>query len=318
VDAGKCERELEVATAEGRFEEEGWRVRKDGTLFWACVTITALRERDGTLVGFAKVTRDLSEKRAVEEKHRALAAEQAALAERIRVQEFQERFLAILGHDLRNPLAAIDMGVSLLRQRGAAESSESRILGRMETSSRRMTRMIDQILDFTRTRLSGALSVEPQPMDLGSMLREMAEEVRVAHPDRVVDLRCPAIPGRWDRDRLEQVFSNLLGNAMSYGDPSAPVRVTALIDGTTARGEVHNEGPPIPDALSAMIFDPFRRGDRDSREKKTAGLGLGLYISREIIRAHGGDVTVRSSARDGTTFRVSLPREPDAPGERTG
>ena len=103
VAAGKCERELEVATREGRFEDEGWRVRKDGSRFWANVVITALRNPQGALIGFAKVTRDLTERRQAEENLRALAAEKAALAEKSRIQEFQERFLAILGHDLLNP-----------------------------------------------------------------------------------------------------------------------------------------------------------------------------------------------------------------------
>jgi PAS domain S-box-containing protein len=117
VAAGKCDRELEVAAGEGRFEDEGWRLRKDGSRFWANVIITALRSPEGALAGFAKVTRDLTERRTAEENARALAAERAALSEKSRTQEFQERFLAILGHDLRNPLASIDTGAGLLRQR---------------------------------------------------------------------------------------------------------------------------------------------------------------------------------------------------------
>jgi PAS domain S-box-containing protein len=117
VAAGKTQRELEIATREGRFGEEGWRVRKDGSRMWPSVTITALRNPDGTLFGFAKVTRDLTERRHAEETRRSLAVERAALAERARIQEFQERFIAILGHDLRNPLAAIDHGAGLLQRR---------------------------------------------------------------------------------------------------------------------------------------------------------------------------------------------------------
>ena len=118
VAAGKCERELEMAAREGRFEDEGWRVRKDGSRFWANVVITPLRTPEGALIGFAKVTRDLTERRQAEENLRALvAAERAASAEKSRVQEFQERFLAILGHDLRQPLAAIEIRVGLLRMR---------------------------------------------------------------------------------------------------------------------------------------------------------------------------------------------------------
>ena len=158
--AGKTERELEIATsADGRFEEEGWRVRKDGSRMWANVTITALRNPDGTLFGFAKVTRDLTERRQAEEARRSLAVERAALAERARVQEFQERFIAILGHDLRNPLAAIDYGAGLLQRRATdpARCGET-VDYRMRTSSVRMSRMIEQILDPLHARGSAVAS----------------------------------------------------------------------------------------------------------------------------------------------------------------
>ena len=125
IAAHKTERELEIAIREGRFEEEGWRIRKDGSRMWANVTITALRNPEGVLIGFAKVTRDLTDRRQAEEARRALAEEKAALAEKARIQEFQERFLAILGHDLRNPLASIDMGTGILRQRATIRSTSA-------------------------------------------------------------------------------------------------------------------------------------------------------------------------------------------------
>ncbi len=153
--SGKCERELEIATQEGRFEEEGWRVRRDSSRMWASVTITALRAADGEIVGFAKVTRDLTDRVRAEQIARELAAETAALAEKARIQEFQKRFLAILGHDLRNPLAAIDMGAALLRDSIEGEAVATRIIDRVQSSSRRMSRMIEQILDLTRSRLAG-------------------------------------------------------------------------------------------------------------------------------------------------------------------
>jgi signal transduction histidine kinase len=282
-------------------------VRKDGTRFWASVTITALRNQEGTLIGFAKVTRDLTQRRDAELKLRELAAERAALAEKARIQEFQERFIAILGHDLRNPLAAIEMGATLLRQQFAKEPASTRILDRLDASAGRMTRMIEQILDLTRSRLAGGLEVSPAPMDLSAMLTAVVEEVRAGHPSRTIELRCPALVGTWDRDRLEQVFSNLVSNAVHYGGAESPVSVEARSEGELIRVYVHNDGAPIPDELQGKLFDPFRRGTRDSRTPNTAGLGLGLYISRELVVAHGGDIDVRSSAAEGTTFCVSLP-----------
>jgi len=306
VEAGKCDFELDIATREGRFEEEGWRVRKDGSRFWANVTITALRDSRAVLVGFAKVTRDLTARREAEELRRTLAVQSAAYAEKARTQEFQERFLAILGHDLRNPLASIDMGTGLLRQR-IADPTAQRILRRMSSSSVRMTRMINQILDLTRTRLSTGLEVDRQAADLREAMATVVDELRAAHPTRTIELRCPPLPGTWDLDRFEQVFSNLIGNAVVHGDPDAPVAIDAVVDSATVRIGVHNTGAPIPAHLQATLFDPFRRGERESRTLKTAGLGLGLYISREVVNAHGGQLSVESDAKHGTTFRMLLP-----------
>jgi PAS domain S-box-containing protein len=310
--SGKCEFELDIATREGRFEEEGWRVRKDGSRMWANVTITALREPEsGALVGFAKVTRDLTERVRSEKELRLLAAEKAALAEKARVQEFQEGFIAILGHDLRNPLSAIDMGAAVLGQRAASLKDETttRIVHRMRASTRRMSRMIEQILDLTRSRLAGGLQVQPRTMNLFTTITAIVDELRTAHPSREVVLRCPpAVVGSWDRDRLEQVFSNLVGNALHYGDPGRPVSIDLRDEGRQVVVSVHNDGPHIPDALRGELFSPFRRGVRDSKTTETAGLGLGLYISREIVVAHGGEIDVRSSSTEGTTFCVRLPR----------
>jgi len=311
VIAGKCERELEIAALEGRFEDEGWRVRKDGTLMWANVVITALRSPDdGTLFGFAKVTRDLSERRKAEAAQRQLAAQQAALAEKTRIQEFLERFIAILGHDLRNPLSAIDMNLTRLREK-VTDPALARMLDRMASSSTRMARMIGQILDLTRSRLAGRLELQRAPMDLRDALTRIVEELRAAQPDRTIDLRSPSLPGTWDRDRLEQVFSNLVGNALLYGDPDRPITVEAVEagDGATIHVDVHNHGAPIPEELQADLFNPFRRATFTEETRKGGeGLGLGLYISRELVAAHGGTIDVRSAPGQGTTFRVALPR----------
>ena len=308
VIAGKCERELEIAALEGRFEDEGWRVRKDGTLMWANVVITALRSPDdGTLFGFAKVTRDLSERRKAEAAQRQLAAQQAALAEKTRIQEFLERFIAILGHDLRNPLAAIDMNLTRLREK-VADPALARMLDRMASSSTRMSRMIGQILDLTRSRLAGRLELQRAPMDLRDALTRIVEELRAAQPDRTIDLRSPSLPGTWDRDRLEQVFSNLVGNALLYGDRDRPITVEAG-DGAMIYVDVHNHGAPIPKEVQADLCNPFRRATVTEETRKGGeGLGLGLYISRELVAAHGGTIDVRSAPGHGTTFRVALPR----------
>ncbi len=178
--SGKCELELEIATREGRFEEEGWRLRKDGSRFWANVTITTLRDTANTLLGFAKVTQDLTQRREAEASSRALAEQHAALTEKARIQDFQERFLAILGHDLRNPLASIDMGVGILQEQ-IQDPTAARVLLRMQSSSSRMRRMIEQILDLTRSRLAQGIELDLQPMDLQETLTKIVDELRTAH-----------------------------------------------------------------------------------------------------------------------------------------
>ena len=208
---------------------------------WASVTITALRNPEGELLGFAKVTRDLTERRQAEETRRALAAEKAALAEKAKIQQFQERFLAILGHDLRNPLASINIGAGVLLQR-TTDPVHLRVVNRMRDSSQRMSRMIEQILDLTRTRLAAGIELSLEPFDLRDTIRRVVEELRVAHPSRSVTVVSPPLPGKWDKDRLEQVFSNLVGNALAYGDPAKPVVVQARVEGRFIVIDVHSPG----------------------------------------------------------------------------
>ena len=233
----------------------------------------------------------------------------AAKKERERAEEaaaLRERLVAVVGHDLRQPLTAIDIRVALLSKRSKDPEFVEDLNG-VRASSRRMSRMIEQILDFTRTRLGGGLELVLAPMDMREALTPIVDELRAAHPSATIQLQCPALGGAWDRDRLEQVFSNLVGNALAHGDPGKPVTVTAGAEAHGVWVEVHNEGPPIPQGLQSVLFNPFRSGEGASRSP--AGLGLGLYISNEVVLRHGGQIEVRSTAAGGTTFRVTLPRQ---------
>ena len=173
-----------------------------------------------------------------------------------------------------------------------------------------MSRMIEQILDLTRTRLGGGLPIEPHAFDLRDAIAHIVDELRAANPSRTIRVNAPSVPGTWDRDRVEQVLSNLVSNALAHGDPAKPVSVDMRVEEGFVVIEVHNEGNPIPPQLQSVIFDPFRRGDRDSRTPQTAGLGLGLYISNEVVVAHGGRIDIQSSVAGGTTFQVRLPCRP--------
>ena len=307
IAAGKTERELEIAIREGRFEEEGWRVRKDGSRIWANVTITALRNPEGVLIGFAKVTRDLTDRRQAEEARRAIAAEKAALAEKARIQEFQERFLAILGHDLRNPLASIDMGTGILRQR-ATDPVDIRVMDRMRASSLRMSRMIEQILDLTRSRWAVVWSIDPQPFDLRDAIAHVVDELRAANPSRPIEVDAPPLPGHMGpRPPGAGVLEP--GRQRARSRRSRPSRSDPRASGGTIRsrrgaqrGPSHPEGAPVGDLQS------FPKRPARQPHQETAGLGLGLYISNEVVIAHGGRIDLQSSVTEGTTFQVRLPR----------
>ena len=233
---------------------------------------------------------------------------QTAKKERERAEEaatLRERLVAVVGHDLRQPLASIEIRVGLLRRRSNDPEFVEDLDG-LRASSRRMSRMIEQILDFTRSRLGGGLEFAFAPMDLRDALTPIVDELQTSHPSATIQLQFPELRGFWDRDRLEQVFSNLIGNAVVHSNPGRPVKVTAGADALRVWVEVNNEGPPIPQELQSVLFNPFRRGERQSRSP--AGLGLGLYISNEVVLGHGGQIEIRSTAAEGTTFRVVLPR----------
>jgi len=210
----------------------------------------------------------------------------------------------VLAHDLRNPLASVTAAVALLAK--VPESDRARkeqVLLRIERGLTRMNGMIRDLLDHARVG-SGAIPIVRERMDLGDLARDLIDEFEIADPDRQIDLsRSGETTGSWDRARLYQALSNLVGNATHYGHGNASIAVVG--DGSDVEISVHNGGPPILPDLLPVIFEPSRRGDGDG-----PGLGLGLYIVRAIARAHGGDVTVMSSAEQGTTFTLRLPSEP--------
>ncbi len=221
--------------------------------------------------------------------------------------KFNEMFTGMLGHDLRNPLGAI-MASAQVAIRRAPDERTGKPLSRIITSGQRMARMIDQLLDFTRVRVGRGMPVEPVAVDLVQLLRQVIDELDGALPGRVVQLTHQGqTNGTWDEDRLSQVFSNLIANALQHG---ADANVHVLVDGgapESVRVEVHNAGA-IPEEVLPHLFEPMTGGE--SRRHRSDGLGLGLYISHQIIRAHGGSIAVASTPELGTTFAAVLPRGP--------
>lgn len=312
VRAGKCEWMLRIATEKGRVEDEGWRVKKDGSRFWADVIITSVRDMDGKLVGFTKVARDLSERRKLEEERLARARAESELAEQKKLDELREQLLGVVGHDLRSPLGAISMATHLMIKRGILPDSEMKTAALIARNADRMAKMVAQLLDFTRARLGGGIPLDPKPMDLAELCEELVAEAEAAHPQRTIQFDSDvSTAGIWDRDRIGQVIANLLGNAIQHGDETAPVALHVHDDGpASVRVTVHNAGPPIPTDALPTLFDPFRRASvRRGSKDKSDSLGLGLYIVREIIHAHAGNIDVTSN-ESGTTFCVILARDP--------
>lgn len=214
----------------------------------------------------------------------------------------RDQFIGILGHDLRTPLSAIFMSAGLIKKGADVTRAAEQIL----RSGERMARMVDDLLDLTRTRLGSGIPISPAQMDLGAMCRTVISEFQAIHPQRQLEFHAEGdLRGRWDPSRLSQVLSNLLGNALQHGEHDRPVKVVARIDAEDVLFDVHNEGSPIPPPLLANIFEPMVSHAREGAA--STNVGLGLFIAREIVLAHGGTVTVKSMAGEGTRFSVRLP-----------
>lgn len=226
-------------------------------------------------------------------------------AELARWAEFQQYILGVVGHDLRNPLTAIITTASA-QLRKVEDEPLKRSFTRIIQSGQRATRIVAGLLDYTRARLGTGIPVDARETDLGRVLSYVVDEAIAAAPERPIALDIGgSINGVWDPDRLDQVFMNLVTNALQYGRAEEPITVSADVIGERAVVRVHNGGKPIPPELLPNIFQPFRRATDTGR-----GLGLGLYIVKSIVAAHGGEVQATSSEGRGTTFTVSLPLRP--------
>ncbi|MDO8431868.1 MAG: HAMP domain-containing sensor histidine kinase [Candidatus Binatus sp.] len=222
-----------------------------------------------------------------------------------RETHFRDRFLGILGHDLRGPLNAITVGASLLATNGLNERQLGTV-SRISNSARRLNRMVSDLLDFSRGRLGSPMPIAATAANLGQLVSEVVNEVQTANPQFIVDFDSNGdLEGHWDVERLKQVVSNLLLNAIHHGS-GKEIRVTATGEKTSVVLAVQNEGPPIPTETQATMFDPLVQGK--TPDPTRVGLGLGLFIVNEIVAAHHGTIVVTSTEDAGTTFCVRLPR----------
>lgn len=235
-----------------------------------------------------------------------------ALRDLGRAHSFQQLLVGVVSHDLRNPLSAILGGAGLLLRR-SEDPRQIRTVERIISSARRATRIINDLLDVTRVRLGDGIPIGRKSIDLGQVLQDTVEEIREAHPGRDIELDAPeSVLGEWDADRLAQVVTNLLANALHHGPSATKVKVALRVSPAEVEIEVYNRGPAIPPEILPLIFDPFKRGEQQLASGratgKAEGLGLGLYIVHQVIAAHGGRVGAQSTDLDGTRFTVVLPR----------
>ncbi|HEY3799986.1 MAG TPA: PAS domain-containing sensor histidine kinase [Caulobacteraceae bacterium] len=224
--------------------------------------------------------------------------------------QLREQFIAVLGHDLRNPLASI-VGAARLLRREELSAKALHIIELMEASVDRMAGLIDDVMDFARGRLGSGIGVTRQDAHLEPILRHVVEELETSQPSRSIELQVDAPDPVWlDPGRIGQLVSNLLGNALTHGDPKSPVNLKATVIGETLEIAVTNAGEPISEAAMPRLFQPFFRGEvRASKQ----GLGLGLHIASEIAKAHGGDLGVTSDA-SATRFTLTMPARRVEPG----
>jgi PAS domain S-box-containing protein len=324
VQMGKCEYELKEAAETGRFEDEGWRVRKDGTKFWASVIITAIRGEKGELLGYSKVTRDITDrKRAddllkmaysnlekrVDERTRELTTANTKLQEAIRVRD---EFLSIASHELRTPLTPLKLQiqglVSLIRRKQLASLTEDRLRKMADISDKsinRLSTLIDNLLDISRIN-TGKLQLNYEEVNVVEMMQELVERYKTEILNSGCEVAIKSdgvVVGMFDRLRLEQIILNLLTNSLKYGaGKPIDVSLTTIADKVIITFKDYGIG--IAKVDQERIFQRFEQVENKTQ---VGGLGLGLYITRQIIEAHGGKISLESNLGEGTTFMIQLP-----------
>jgi PAS domain S-box-containing protein len=290
-------KELEVAREVGRYEDEGWRVRKDGSRFWANVVITALFDATGRHRGFAKVTRDLTERRRasiLEDEGRRITT-----------------FLAMLGHELRNPLAPIANALAIIEHPNAGAGTLKRMTGIISRQLKQITRLVDDLLDVGRIT-SGKIHLESKPVKLSEVIREAVEAMKPLADGKLhtlaLDMPAKELWISGDRARMIQVLSNLLNNAIKFTPSGGHIQVRLQAVGSHAEISVSDDGPGIAPQHLPLIFMMFAQGDQEV-SRSQGGLGLGLTLVQQLVALHGGEISAFSKGvpGQGSEFVIQLP-----------
>lgn len=312
-DRNHPEYELKVARETGVYEEEGWRVKKDGTLFWANVVITAVHDETGELIGFGKVTRDLTERRRHEQRERDLQKERDARIEAEAASRAKSEFLTTMSHELRTPLNAIIGYVDLLELgiQGQVTPEQKDSLERVRRSSKHLLSLINDVLNIARIEAGGipyslkTTSANQILSDVEPLVatqfasHNIAFRINYAEPD--AEIIC-------DPERAQQILLNLLTNAYKFTRANGEVKIETVVHERTVDFIVRDTGRGIPHDKLQNIFDPFVQIDRHLNRESQQGVGLGLAISRNLARGMSGELTVSSEVAVGSAFTLTLPR----------
>jgi PAS domain S-box-containing protein len=304
---GKPERLLRAAREQGRVEDEGWRLRKDGSRFLADVVLTAVHDGKGDLRGFAKVTRDITARKKSEETERALRIEQE-------VNRAKDEFLAVISHEMRTPLTSILGWARMLRIGGLDEATTSEALDALERSAQTQVHLIEDLLDDTRIT-SGKLRLNRRPLEVKSViesaLADLSPAAEVKHIRLSLEMGCESCPIFADPVRLQQVIWNIVSNAIKFTPEGGSVTVRVDRRESRARIEVQDTGLGIAADVLPQLFQRFRQADASSDRK--AGIGLGLAISKYLVEQHDGSIFASSDGiGKGATFTIDLPLTTEA------
>lgn len=308
IEAGKPDWELVVAADVGRFEDEGWRLRKDGSRFWANVVITALRDENGEVVGYGKVTRDLTERRAAHER----ALEDARrLAEAEAANRTRAELLAAMSHEMRTPLNAIAGYTDLLEAglRGPLTETQAEDIRRIRRSQQYLLAIVNDLLNFSRLE-AGTVSYDIREFDAAEPVEAVRSMTEPLVESEGLTLETRANPGRLtmrgDPARVEQILRNLITNAVKFTPQGGRIVMSLEEAPAGVRIDITDTGIGIPEDRHETIFDPFVQIDR-TLTSNHEGTGLGLAISRELARAMEGELTVTSEPGKGSTFTLWMP-----------
>lgn len=308
--AGMPGRLLGQAASEGSVTHSGWRVRKDGSRFWGDVTITALHDEEGTLSGFAKVTRDRTDQYLAEEAMaQALERERRTAQQLAQLEEDRSQFMAAVSHDLQTPLGAIQGSLAVLDE---GDDEQQALVAVIRRNLERLLTMARQLAEASRLE-RGRVKVAPRPTDLRAAIDECIAAMRpvIDGRDFVVDVDGSA---QVDPLAFQRVMTNLLTNAHHHAPPGAPVAISSRDEGDFIQVAVDDEGPGVPAEERQRIFEEFRQGGRRGGD---AGLGLGLSIVRHYVEAHGGRAWVEDGTTGGARFVITVPAVPER-GEAPG